>query len=149
MRNEKTLITLMRKLVDLISDECKRNPGFSEKMDALLSDFSKRREPGKKSNKSKILETIPDIYAEWYARGEINFGLWLSEQSLPILHAVIRTHELDAKNRTGKWKEAKKLADFIVEKLRARLSRGNAFIRGESRDKGRSGSNNESSADEN
>jgi hypothetical protein len=73
-------------------------------------------------------EHLPDIHVEWSARGEIDFRLWLRDQPVPILRAVIRAEDWDATRRTVKWKEAEKLADFIADSLRARQSRGSAFI---------------------
>jgi hypothetical protein len=72
---------------------------------------------------------LPDIHAEWNARGDANFRLWLRDQPMPVLRAVIRAQDFDPTRRTAKWKEVQKLADFIADNLRARLSRGAAFIR--------------------
>ena len=49
-------------------------------------------------------------------------------QPIPTIRAVIRTQDLDPTRRTVKWKEAEKLAGFVADGLRARLSRGSAFI---------------------
>jgi hypothetical protein len=48
MRNEKALITLMRRIIDLLSDECKRNPEFSDRLGNLLSDLPPGKGPEKK-----------------------------------------------------------------------------------------------------
>ena len=41
---------------------------------------------------------------------------------------AIRAQDLDSTRRTVKWKDAEKLAGFVADGLRARLSRGSAFI---------------------
>lgn len=128
MRKEKALIGLLRGLVDLLTEESARNPEFSSKLDTLLSELPEKKAAAKKTAKTPPLEHLPDIHAEWIARGEIDFRLWLRDQPVPVLRAVIRAEDLDATRRTVKWKDAEKLADFIADSLRARQSRGSAFI---------------------
>lgn len=128
MRKEKALIGLLRSLVDLLTEESARNPEFSSKLDTLLSELPEKKATAKKATKATPPELLPDIHAEWITRGEIDFRLWLRDQPVPVLRAVIRAEDLDATRRTVKWKEAEKLADFIADSLRARQSRGSAFI---------------------
>lgn len=128
MRKEKALIGLLRGLVDLLTEESARNPDFSSKLDTLLSELPEKKATTKKAAKATPPEQLPDIHSEWNARGEIDFRLWLRDQPVPVLRAVIRLEDLDATRRTVKWKEAEKLADFIADSLRARQSRGSAFI---------------------
>lgn len=128
MRKEKALIGLLRGMVDLLADESARNPEFSSKLDALLSGLPERTTTAKRVAKTLLPVQLPDIHAEWTARGETDFRLWLRDQPIPVLRSLIRAEDLDATRRTAKWKEAEKLADFIVENLRARQARGFAFI---------------------
>ena len=128
MRKEKALIGLLRSLVDLLAEESARNPEFSSKLDTLLSGLPEKKTTTKKAAKATPPEHLPDIHAEWIARGEMDFRLWLRDEPVPVLRAVIRAEDLDATRRTVKWKEAEKLADFIADSLRARQSRGSAFI---------------------
>ena len=128
MRKEKALIGLLRGLVDLLTEESARNPEFSSKLDTLLSELPEKKATTKKAAKATPPEHLPDIHAEWNARGEIDFRLWLRDEPVPVLRAVIRAEDLDATRRTVKWKEAEKLAYFIADSLRARQSRGSAFI---------------------
>jgi len=127
MRNEKTLIGLLRGMVDLLADEAGRNPDFAERLDALLSVLPARTAPSTKNAKTEG-EALPDVHAEFAARSEAEFQLWLNGQPLNVLRALIRTHDLDSTRRTVKWKEAEKLATFIAEGMRARAARGSAFI---------------------
>ena len=129
MRSEKALVALLRGLVDLLADEAGRNPAFAERLDSLLSALPESRRP--QAAKRPARETgaaVPDVHAEWNARGETDFRLWLRAQPIPTIRAVIRAQDLDPARRTSKWKDAEKLADFVAESLRARLSRGSAFI---------------------
>lgn len=128
MRKEKALIGLLRGLVGLIAEESARSPAFATKLDTLLSELPVRKAAPKRSAATPSPELLPDIHAEWSARGETDFRLWLRDQPIPVLRAVIRAEDLDATHRTTKWKEAEKLAEFIADSLRARQSRGSAFI---------------------
>lgn len=127
MRNEKKLIGLLRGMVDLLADEAGRNPEFAARLDNLLSLLPARTALSKKVAKAKA-ETLPDVHAELAARGEAEFQLWLNGQSVAVLRALIRTHDLDSTRRTIKWKDTEKLAAFIAEGMRARLSRGSSFM---------------------
>jgi hypothetical protein len=132
MRKERALIGLLRGLVDLLVEESARNPEFAGRVETLLSDLPDGKGRPTKPDKAPSPEHLPDIYAEWDARGETEFRLWLRDQPIPILRAIVRSQDLDSARRTIKWKEPEKLAEFIADALSARLSRGSAFIRGKS-----------------
>ncbi|MBN2061886.1 MAG: hypothetical protein JW882_15860 [Deltaproteobacteria bacterium] len=130
MRKEKKLIGILSGLVDLLVEESERNPEFATRLDRILSDLPKRKTVSKRrAKKPPLPKQLPDIYAEWNARGEMEFRLWMREQPIIILRAIIRTQDFDSTHRTTKWKEAEKLADYITDNLRARLLKGSAFIR--------------------
>jgi len=131
MRKEKALITMLRGLVDLISDEAARNPEFSNRLDLLLSPLPKRKTPQRKRS-VRLGVDLPDIYREFGSRGQTEFTHWLRAQPIDSLRAVIRLHDLDATRRTSKWKDSDKLSHFITEQIRARMARGSGFLTGDS-----------------
>lgn len=128
MRKEKALVALLRKLVELLAEESDRNPEFASKIEGLLAALPTQRRSKAGSTSPRRPEPLPDVHAEWSARGEPEFRLWLRDQPIPTIRGVIRAQDLDPTRRTAKWKDAEKLADFVTESLRARLSRGSAFI---------------------
>ncbi len=129
MRSQKALIALLRGLVELLADESERNSAFAERLDSLLSSLPESRRPTAAKRAARDTRTtLPDVHAEWIARGETDFRLWLRDQPIPTIRALIRAQDIDPARRTNKWKDAEKLADFVAEGLRARLSRGSAFI---------------------
>jgi len=132
MRKEKALIGLLRGLADLLIEESARNPEFAARLDSLLSNLPERKARPTKPDTAPSPEHLPDIHAEWDSRGEAEFRLWLRDQETPVLRALIRSQDLDPTRRTIKWREPEKLAEFIADGLRARLSRGSAFMRGRS-----------------
>jgi hypothetical protein len=134
MRKEKALVSVLRGLADLLAEEAAHNPKFADRLASLLVDAKEPRSKPPKGNNSLPLEPLPDIHAEWTARGEPEFRLWLKDQPLQVLRAIIRREDLDSTRRTAKWSEQEKLAAFIADGLSGRLSRGSAFIRGRSGD---------------
>jgi hypothetical protein len=128
MRKEKALVALLRDLVDLLAGEAARNPEFGARLERLLEAIPERRTAKPRRSAQKGTEALPDVHAEWAARGETDFRLWLREQPIPTIRALIRAQDLDPTRRTVKWKDPEKLAGFVADSLRARLSRGSAFI---------------------
>ena len=128
MRKEKALIAMLRGLVDLLAEESARNHEFASKLDDLFSGLPEKKSKEKRAVTSHSLEALPDIHKEWNIRGETDFRLWLCDQPVTVLRAIVRTEDFDATRRTAKWKESEKLADFITDRLRDRQSRGSAFI---------------------
>jgi hypothetical protein len=133
MRKEKELINLLRGLVALLAEESECNQEFAQKLETLLSGLPEKKTGIKKAAKTSSPKQLPDIHAEWQARGETDFRLWLRDQPIAVLRAIIRSEDFDATRRTSKWKEAEKLSQFIADRLRDRQSRGSAFI-GRNRD---------------
>jgi hypothetical protein len=80
-------------------------------------------------SKTKSEPDVPDIYAERDIRSEDEFRLWLRDQSVPVLRAIIRKHDLDSARRTARWRDAEKLAAYIADRLQGRLERGSSFMR--------------------
>ena len=128
MRKEKELIKMLRGLVKLIADESAQNQEFANKLGILLSELPQKKNRPKKTNPKLSREKLPDIYAELNLRGDTEFMLWLRDQPVPVLRALIRAEDFDATRRTTKWKESEKLADYIADRLRERQARGSAFL---------------------
>lgn len=132
MRKEKTLGAVLRGLADLLAEEAAHNPRFAERIASLLPPIPEPKAKPPRVKNSLPLEQLPNIHAEWTARGEPEFRLWLKDQPVQVLRAIIRQEDLDSTRRTAKWSEQEKLAAFIADGLSGRLSRGSAFIRGRS-----------------
>lgn len=127
MREEKTLIALLRRVIDLIAEESGRNPDFATRLASAL-DRSRPSHPRKERRAAKEREPAPDAHREWTTRGETEFRWWLREQPVAAIRAIIRSQDMDPTRRTAKWKEPAKLADFVTDAMRARAARGSAFI---------------------
>jgi len=129
MRKEKALITMLNNLVSLLAEESASNPEFASKLNNLLSDLPVRKKAHAKKAKQKLdAVDIPDVHKMWNNLGKTDFQLWLRDQSIPVLRAVIRLEDFDPTHRTSKWKEVEKLADYIADYIDARQSRGSSFM---------------------
>ena len=79
---------------------------FSQKLDELFESYGQKKvRNDKRTEPNEEVTTLPDIHAEWRARGETEFRFWINEQPVAALRMLIRTHELDPARRTEKWRE--------------------------------------------
>jgi hypothetical protein len=129
MRNEKSVIQVLKKFIDLVSEECRRNPDFAIQVEQLMSNNTKKETKIKKKKEIKPIVTLPDLYEEWNVRGEDEFRIWARNQPSQILLSLIREQGFDPQYKVAKWKDNQKIADFLLEKLKSRLSRGGAFLK--------------------
>jgi hypothetical protein len=131
MRKQEAVIKLLRRLVEIVAEEAKRNPEFERRLEELL--VAPPSAPRKKTGNWKATQLspseLPDIYGERNARGEADFRMWLRDQPVEVLRGVIRQHDLDAARRTSKWKDSEKLGTYIADQLQARATRGASFMR--------------------
>jgi hypothetical protein len=128
MRKEKELMALLRGLVDLLVEEADRNPVFADKLENLLTVVPGRKRTAERLPRKSVSAQPPDLYVEHAARGEADFLVWLRELPISTLRSLIRTNDFDPMRRTSKWGEAEKLATFIADSLRSRMTRGSAFM---------------------
>lgn len=128
MRKEKELMALLRGLVDLLGQEADRNPAFSAKLEQLLTILPSRKSAVERSHGKSSSTQLPDLYAEHARRGEADLLLWLRDLPVSTLRTLIRTNDFDPTRRTSKWREQEKLATFVVDSLRSRMTRGSAFM---------------------
>jgi hypothetical protein len=127
MRDKKVLITVLRRLADLLADEAVQNPGFAARLDDVLGG-PRKKGVAHVSGRAVSSANLPDLHVEWSHRGDADFRLWLRDQPVAIIRALIRNQDLDPMRRTAKWKEAEKLAAFVADGLKARLARGSSFL---------------------
>ncbi|BCQ27927.1 hypothetical protein NK8_61160 (plasmid) [Caballeronia sp. NK8] len=122
------MIAQLEGLVALIKDEAARNPGFAEKLNALFQPVEPIAAARPKVPAKRKDIDVPDVHVEFDARGDEGFREWLHAQPADTLKAIIRHEGFDPARRAAKWKDERKLVTFIADALRARMSRGSAFI---------------------
>jgi hypothetical protein len=123
MRNESALIQLFQRLTTLLAEEAARNEDFARKLDELVSVLPQPVLAKPKAPKA----ALPDIHAEWAARGDAGFLAWLNGLPAPVLRAIIKREDLDPARKSARWR-ADKLADMIANGLAGRRSRGSGFL---------------------
>lgn len=128
MRKEKELMALLRGLVDLLVEEADRNSAFADKLAQLLTVVPSRRGAAERAPRKNVSGQLPDLHAEYAARGEADLLLWLRDLPVSTLRSLVRANDFDPTRRTSKWRETEKLATFIVDSLRSRMTRGSAFM---------------------
>ena len=94
MRRESTVIRFARGLVDLIAEEAATKSDFAQRLEGLFNCQFERKPKEQKPVSSKEPMELPDIYAEWRARGETEFRLWLRDQPVSVLRMLIRRTDL-------------------------------------------------------
>ena len=130
MRKKSSLSRLLRGLSKLLDEEADRNPELATRLDELLESVAVKTHVKGSRRKAEAKPHLPDVYQERELRGEDEFRFWLRDQPVPMLHAIIREHDLDSARRTARWKDAEKLGAYIAERLQGRTKRGSSFIRG-------------------
>jgi len=118
----------LRNLVTLLEEEAGRNPAFAERLEEITAALPERfsRRPGR----ARVSEpaNVPDVLAEFQARGEEEFRFWLRDFDLRTMKAIVKRNGFDPARATQRWKEPDKFVNLICEQVRARLKRGSAFI---------------------
>lgn len=102
---------------------------FSARVERLLEAIPEHRKATPREMGLSASEALPAVHAEWTARGETGFRIWLRDQPISTTRAAIGAHDLDPIRRNAKWKEREKLADFVADSIRARLAREATLIR--------------------
>jgi hypothetical protein len=129
MREEKIVARLFRKVADLVADEANRNADFAKRLEDILSELPIAGAKKQKEKPDDPPAELPDIFEEAKTRGDSEFLLWLQDQPMPVLRRLIKVHDFDAAGRAARWKDPEKLAALVAEELRARMSRGSAFLK--------------------
>jgi hypothetical protein len=133
MPDETSLAATLRALVDAVIEEAAQNEAFAAKVEKALLKLGAPKQAAKPkaaaSKASKAKAALPDVHAEWAARGETEFTFWLRDQPIADIRAIIRQLDIDPTRRSSRWKDAEKLARFVSEALKARSGRGAAFLR--------------------
>jgi hypothetical protein len=126
MQRAKTLTRILRQLAELVAEEAETNPAFAEKLDAVLASIPAGAPKTGKSKAPAI--QVPDVFAEYQARGDDEFRFWLRGLEVPTLRAIVKANGFDPGKQSVRWTEPEKFASLIADQLKAQLRRGSAFM---------------------
>lgn len=113
----------VRNLFGVVLAEIRDNPRFAERVRGALGNSinttprrTGRRPPGPL-----------DPFAVFVAEGESGLRARLEDLSVEELKNVVAEHGMDSSKLAMKWKTADRLVDLVVERVRHRSSKGDAF----------------------
>lgn len=116
--------------MEVVAEEADRNPAFAAKLDGILEDVPNAGSGQRpKATKAALAVEVPDVFAEYQQKGEEEFRFWLRELPVVVLKSVIRANGFDPGKASRHWTEPDKFVGLIANQLKARLSRGSAFLR--------------------
>ncbi|HNQ90199.1 MAG TPA: hypothetical protein PKM73_16405 [Verrucomicrobiota bacterium] len=128
MQRAKTLTRLLKHLVEVVAEEADQNPAFAAKLDGILAEVSSASGKRPKGAKGAPADEVPDVYAEYQQKGEEEFRFWLRGLSVAVLKGIVKANGFDPGKVSRPWTEPDKFVGLITEQLKARLSRGAAFM---------------------
>ncbi len=131
MQTAKKLERVLRELVALLEDEAGRNPEFAARLEAIVGPLPERVKRAPKCKGPEIVD-VPDVLAEFQARGEQEFRFWLRDFDKATLKAIVKRNGFDAARISHRWIEPDKFINLICEQVKSRLERGSAFLGGRS-----------------
>lgn len=123
---------VIARLFEEILAEISTNAAFRSRLEAALdSGVSPMRQPAPRRGGPRRNRRTPgvlDPYQE-YVRGEEHLRVRLSTLSVEQLKDIVSEHGLDSSRLALKWKDRERLIKLIVDTVRARLEKGDAFRR--------------------
>lgn len=128
MQMKQKLARVLRDLVALLEEEAARNSEFAAKLEAITAELpAGGRRPDKWRGGERV--SVPDVLAEFQARGEEEFRFWLRDFDLRTMKAIVKQNGFDPARATQKWKDPGKFVGLICEQVRARVARGSSFMK--------------------
>jgi hypothetical protein len=126
MQPTQKLTTILRDFLAIVDDEAARNLEFAAKLETVMAQLPSRPIRPPRPPKSAI--TIPNVFAELQARGELEFGFWVRSLDIPTLKAIIRANGFDPAKAAQRWTDPDKFAGLVIEQTLARMKRGSSFL---------------------
>ncbi len=121
------LIKTIKALGQLLEEEAAQNPQFAAALEAIVQEFPSKAAGSKRALKSKAAD-VPDVFAEFEARGEAEFSFWLRPMPMAQLKAIVKVNGFDPEKNSSRWTDPGKFMDLIVNQTAARLKRGSSFL---------------------
>jgi hypothetical protein len=126
MQPTKKLTPVIRDLLALVDEEAGRNPEFAAKLDAIMAELPARL--ARPPRMPKPVMPIPDVFAIFQEKGELEFGFWVRTLDIPTLRAVIKKNGFDPGKASQRWTDPDKFVRLVIEQTVARMKRGSAFL---------------------
>ena len=119
----KDVITMWKKISEIIANEISTNTDFAKKISDVFGDEVSVEIP-KRKNRRPPAKIEPFSLLE---QGEDKLSKALAELSIDELKDVISANGMDTSKLAMKWKDRDRLEKHIIEATKRKSSRGEAF----------------------
>ena len=126
----------LRRLFDEIIEEAERRPEFGRRLSAALTEAPPLSQAGihppKRVSRNRRAPGVLDPF-DVFVQGEQALREALQKLNLDQLKDIVSQQAMDSSKRALKWRAPERLVDLIVETVRSRMEKGDAFKRDFSR----------------
>jgi hypothetical protein len=109
-------------LFEAILEEARRNKAFGERLETVLS----RAAPSPPRGRNRRAKAVLNPF-EIFDKGEDHLRTTLSGLTLEQLKDVVAEYGMDRSRLALKWKSPERVGDLVVETVKARMRKGDAF----------------------
>lgn len=125
----------MAQFLRLLADEVENNKAMAKRLAAPFKEYLEAEEKKasavpRSRNKKSIRELIPDGFDPfqiYYEKGSVGLYSSLQPMDAQVLKAVLSHFALDPTRSYIRWRKPERLAEFIVQRVKAMSSRGEVF----------------------
>lgn len=117
----------LQRLFGEILDEADNNPGFAHRLARALDALeTKDAGPSPRRKSGRRAPAVMDPFTVW-PEGEEALRKSLANLTVDQLKDIVAEHGMDRSRLAMKWRTPDRLIDLIIETVRARATKGDAF----------------------
>lgn len=130
------LTPVMADFLRVLADEVEKNHALAKRLSVPLADYinqlpdksmTSARTPRKKPEKMPIPKGF-DPFLIYYEQGSVGLMSALQAIDSATCKAILSHFALDPTRSYTRWRKKEKLADFIVERVKAMSNKGKVFL---------------------
>lgn len=132
MSAAKDLSICMADFLRLLAHEVENNQSLAKRLSLPFNEFltgtREKAATPRPSRKTKVM--IPegfDPFRHYYEQGSVGLYSYLQNMDSPTCKAILSHFGLDPSNSYTRWRKQEKLVDFIVQRVKAMATKGEAF----------------------
>ena len=120
------LAAALARLVAVVADEAARTPRFANALGRALGGAEGAGSATPRKGGRRAPGSL-DPYEVYAADGEAGLRVSLARLDLEQLRDIVAEHGMDNDRLAMKWKDANRVIDRIVDRVKARAAKGSAF----------------------
>ncbi|MEA1960741.1 MAG: hypothetical protein U9N81_05580 [Bacillota bacterium] len=126
---------VMAEFLRLLAGEVESNQALAKRLSVPFTEYINQlpdkapvspRIPKQKTEKAIVPEGF-DPFAIYYEQGSVGLLAALSDKDPAILKAILSHFALDPTRSYTRWRKQERLAEFIVQRVKAMSTKGSAF----------------------